>query len=135
MPKIASTVPRIPISRIPREVATRALFSKKLTNKSRKLFTKARFQVIDVGVKEPKSDQESFCAMLRRLTLLQLGNRADQLKRGIRRLEKALEDTQLESFRKPLEQALVMAKYRTGWVAGEIADRADGPELIDATGN
>lgn len=122
--KIASTVPRIPISRIPREVATRALFSKKLTNKSRKLFTNARFQVIDVERKEPKSDQESFCAMIKRLSLVQLGNRATQIKRGIRRLEKALDDTKMESFRKPLEEALVMAKYRGGWLAGEIADRA-----------
>ncbi len=133
--KIASTVPRIPISRIPREVATRALFSKKLTNKSRKLFTQARCQVIDVERKEPKSDQESFCAMIKRLSLLQLGNRADQIKRGIRRLEKALEDTHLESFRKPAEEALAMAKYRGGWVAQEIQSRANGPDLIDSTGN
>lgn len=133
--KIASTVPRIPISRIPREVATRALFSKKLTNKSRKLFTQARFQVIDVGVKEPKSDQESFCAMLRQLTLLQLGNRADQLRRGLRRLERELDSTKLDTFRKPLQDALTMAKYRAGWVSQEIQSRADGLDLIDATGN
>lgn len=133
--KIASTVPRIPISRIPREVATRALFSKKLTNKSRKLFTAARGRVIDVAVKEPKSDQESFCAMIKRLSLVQLGNRADQIRRGIRRLEKALDDTKLETFRKPMEQALAMAKYRLGWVAGEIADRTFNPERIDEKGN
>jgi hypothetical protein len=133
--KIASTVPRIPISRIPREVATRALFSKKLTNKSRKLFTNARSQVIDGAVKEPKSDQESFCAMLKRLTLVQLGGRANQLRKGIRRLERELEDTKLDTFRGPLEQALVMAKYRAGWVAGEIADRTFNPERIDETGN
>lgn len=133
--KIAKTVPRIPISRIPREVATRALFSKKLTNKSRKLFTAARSQIIDVERKEAKSDQESFCAMIKRLSLVQLGNKVDQLKRGIRRLEKALDDTKLDSFRKPLEEALVMAKYRLGWVAGEIADRQFNPERGDETGN
>lgn len=133
--KIASTVPRIPISRIPREVATRALFSKKLTNKSRKLFTAARSRVIDVEVKESKSDQETFCAMLKRLSLVQLGNKVDQLKRGIRRLEKALNDTKLDSFRKPLEEALVMAKYRLGWVAGEVADRQFDPEPGDEQGN
>lgn len=135
MTKIASSIPRIPISRIPREVATRALFSKKLTNKSRKLFTAARAQVIDVERKEPKSDQESFCAMIKRLSLVQLGNRVDQIKRGIRRLEKALEDTKLDTFRKPLEEALVMAKYRAGWIAQEIQARTFNPERIDEKGN
>lgn len=133
--KIAATVPRIPISRIPREVATRALFSKKLTNKSRKLFTQARHRVIEVERKEPKSDQESFCAMIKRLSLVQLGNRADQIKRGIRRLEKALDDTKMESFRKPLEEALVMAKYRGGWLEEEIEARTYNPERIDEKGN
>lgn len=133
--KIALTVLRKPVSHIPREVATRALFSKKLSGKSRRLFTRARFQVVDVERKEPKSEQEAFCQKLKRLTLLQLGNRADQARRGIRKLSKVLEDTELDTFRKPIEQALGLLKYRAGWIAQEVQDRTFNPERIDEKGN
>lgn len=96
---------------------------------------RARFQVIDLERKEPKSQQESFCAKIKTLSLLQLGNKADQIRRGIRRIERELDDVKLESFRKPLEEVLAMAKYRLGWLAEEVEARTFNPERIDETGN
>jgi hypothetical protein len=121
--KIAKDVKRTPVSHIPREVATRALLAKRISGKSQRLFMRARFQVIEVERKEPKLEQEVFCGKLKRLTMRQLGNRADQAHRGIRRLTALLEKTQLESFRKPVEQALTIVKYRQGWIKQEIDAR------------
>jgi hypothetical protein len=90
---------------------------------------------VDVERREPKTEQEVFCSKIKRLTLLQLGNRLDQAKRGIRKLTKALDNTTLPTLQKPLQEALTVLNYRAGWIAGEIADRADGPDLIDATSN
>lgn len=133
--KIQPTVKRTPTSHIPREVATRALLSPRISGKSRRLFTKARDQVIEVERKDPKTEQEVFCARLKKLTLSQLGNITLQISRGLRRIGNALKKTTLESLRKPLEQAETILKYRAGWVAQEIQSRTFNPERIDATGN
>lgn len=121
--KIKLTVKRTPVSHIPREVATRALLSKRISSKSQRLFARARASVIEVERKEPKNEQEVFCGKLKRLTLAQLGNRADQASRGLRKLKGQLEKTQLDTFRKPLEQAISLITYRQGWILQEIESR------------
>ena len=110
--KIQATVKRSPTSRIPREVATRALLSPRISGKSRRLFTRARDRVVDVERQDPKNEQEVFCSKIKRLSLLQLGNHLDQAKRGVRRLTKALDASTLDNIRKTLQEALTVLQYR-----------------------
>lgn len=128
-------IPRIPTSHIPREVATRALLAKS-TARSKRLFARARYMVVDLPRQEPKDPQIAFCARIKRLTMRQLGRRLTQARHKIAPLERLLENTHLDSFRKPIEKALEMLRYQIGWLEQEAESRVYlTKETINTTGN
>lgn len=137
MKKPTDDLRRIPASRIPREVATRALLSPRITGKSRRLFMRARDLVVDIERSERTNEQESYCAGLKRLTIRQLGRRATQLRHKLSEAERTLTITVLETPRKFVEQYIAILRYQSGWLRQEADRRANGvlKETIDDTGN
>lgn len=132
-----SQIKRIPTSHIPREVATRALLSPRITGKSRKLFMRARDCILDVERSEPRDEKERYCEEMRRLSIKQLRRRAIQMEHSFAETERTRAVTELETPRKMLEQYIALLKYRYGWLMQEADRRANGvlKETIDDKGN
>lgn len=135
--KISKETPRLETSRIPREIATRALLNIKMSGRSRRLFMRARDRVIDITKPEQQNEQEHYCRMLKNLTMRQLGRRLVQAQRALRKTQALLDNTKLESFRKPLENYVARLQYRLGWIRQEAEKRQEGilRASIDDTGN
>lgn len=128
---------RIPTSHIPREVATRALLSPRITGKSRRLFMRARDQVVDIPKAEPAGAQEVFCKYIRRLTMQQLGRRLTQLTHYLSDAKRKLALAELDQVRKGISDFITMLEYQIGWLKQEADRRANGvlKESIDDAGN
>lgn len=136
MPRIkksSDNFPRTQKNHIPRNISARALAtSPKITNKQRKHFTGAMEIVVEVPRKEPKTEQDVFCRMLKALSLEKLKRRVKQCYRRHSTAHHLLEKLAPGSpFRSALEQESARQVYRMSWVDDEIKSRTKPKAAVE----